>query len=259
MLNPNSSKFYEKISVIFLAIFFVQAPVFAQDASQNAITEPKPNSSAIVRTLSISGESELKVAPDVAYFSVGIEASDADAKKAMDQAAKASEAIMTTLTDAGIKAEDIATQGVQLDLVYNGGERGIFGRPDAYHATNTMDVTVRELDTLPVLLGALADAGANSMGGLRFDISNREEREDEAMLLAVDDAKGRAQKIAKRAEVTLGKPLQIKFGNVDIDVPVVLEMADASFESAPKSASRVAVSPGLITLYSHVEMQYQLE
>jgi uncharacterized protein YggE len=68
-----------------------------------------------------------------------------------------------------------------------------------YVARNTVEVRVDEIDRVGELLELAVGSGATSVSGVRFDLKDRAKHEREALRLAVDDARGRAEAVAAAA------------------------------------------------------------
>ena len=110
----------------------------------------------------------------------------------------------------GVATEDIRTTSISLVQEFEfTGSRGAV--PVGVRFTTSLRVTVRDLDVVGATIdGAVAAAGDNlRLGGISFDVSNRTEIEDELRLSAIDQAIARAQAIAARAGVSLGRIVAI--------------------------------------------------
>jgi uncharacterized protein YggE len=78
-----------------------------------------------------------------------------------------------------------------------------------YRASNTVHVTVRDLDKLGEVLSRAVEAGANSAWGISFEIDDDEPLVEKARAEAVADAREQATELAKLAGVTLGPVVSI--------------------------------------------------
>jgi Uncharacterized conserved protein len=70
------------------------------------------------KTISVTGEGEVTVAPDICILSLGIEAQDKEVTKAQAVAAGAMNDVMTTLEEKGILEKDIQTSAYSIDPVW---------------------------------------------------------------------------------------------------------------------------------------------
>lgn len=168
----------------------------AAPVAQLPLTEP-------VRTLSINGHGEVTLTPDIAYIYVGVHSENEDAGDAVAENNDQAQAVIDALKAAGVKASDISTSNFSLWYSQN---YDLNGQPDGgkYVVDNTVYITVRDLDTLGDVLGTAIEAGANTVNGISFDVSDKDAAMAEAREKAVADARAQAEELAGLAEVELG-------------------------------------------------------
>jgi len=156
------------------------------------------------RTLSITGHGEVSLTPDIAYIYVGVHTEHEVAGTAVADNNEQAQTVIDALRAAGIKAEDISTSNFSLWYSQN---YDFEGKPtDAkYVVDNSVFITVRNLDQLGDILGTAIDAGANSVNGISFDVSDKEAALADARAQAVADARTQATELAGLAEVELGE------------------------------------------------------
>src|SRR5262249_60579580 len=101
----------------------------------------------------------------------------------------------------GIAADAIRTLAIDVhqEFDFTNGKR----IPRGYVAINTIEARVDALDRLGEVLDAVVTAGATSIGNVRFDVRDRTKHEREAVRLAVQDARGRAEAAAAGAGRTI--------------------------------------------------------
>jgi uncharacterized protein len=78
-----------------------------------------------------------------------------------------------------------------------------------YTATNSVEVTIRNLDAAGKVLSAATGAGANQLHGIRFEIEDPSALQADARKKAVEDARARAERLAQLAGVKLGPAVSI--------------------------------------------------
>jgi uncharacterized protein YggE len=78
-----------------------------------------------------------------------------------------------------------------------------------YTATNSVEVTIRNLDAAGKVLSAATGAGANQLYGIRFEIEDPSALQADARKKAVEDARARAERLAQLAGVKLGPAVSI--------------------------------------------------
>ena len=185
----------------FVAALALAAPALAQD--------PGPP------TLGVTGLGEVSVAPDMATLRIGVETRADSAAAAVEANNEAAQAIIATVKENGVAAEDIQTANFSVSPVY---DETSFQRPQGpriigYQATNQVVTRVRDIDRLPELLDATVGSGANRIDGLEFGLADDTATSDEARRLAVEDARRKAQVYAEAAGgVELGEIRSISEG-----------------------------------------------
>lgn len=78
-----------------------------------------------------------------------------------------------------------------------------------YHVTNVVSVKIRQMDNAGDIIDAAIEAGANSIEDVSFAVDNPIQYRMQALELAVADAKGKAELLARLTGVTLGPPITI--------------------------------------------------
>ena len=164
------------------------------------------------RTISLSGHGEVKAAPDMAIVTTGVSTQAATAADALAANTTAMTALFAALKAAGIAEKDMQTSNfmIQPRYDYNDGKQPpvLVG----YDVSNTVTVTVRQIDSLGALLDTVVKAGSNQINGISFDVSTPTEGLDEARKLAAADATRKAKLYAETLGVTLGPVLSISEG-----------------------------------------------
>jgi uncharacterized protein YggE len=123
-----------------------------------------------------------------------------------------------------------------------------------YIVENTVFVIVRDLDLLGEILGTVVEAGANSIFGIQFDVSDKTQAISRARKAAIEDAQVKAEELAQAAGVTLGEVQSInEFGG--IPVPVFEGKGGGGKES---SVAQVPVSLGQLSLTVQVTVNYNI-
>ncbi|KAA3642347.1 MAG: DUF541 domain-containing protein [Chloroflexi bacterium] len=159
-------------------------------------------------SLAVNGTGVVTLDPDIVTISIGVNTEDDDAGTAVSRNNRQVEDIMAALSEMGITAEDVQTNNFS---IWPRQDYDFEGNPisTSYVVDNTLTVTVRDLDSLGDVLDAAIDAGANSIYGINFSISDREDAISQATQLAMENAEARAQNLAGVASVELGEVLFI--------------------------------------------------
>ena len=215
--------------------------------------------------ISASGTASLSRAPDVARVSFAVETNADTETVATQQNAAISARVRSAVERLGIHAAAIITQ--YYTLRYNprpeptpppvpmrrpAATPVISGDRYGYVVTNTLEVT-----STPARIGSIIDAavgaGATSVGGISYDLSNRHSAYLEAVRLAVADAKSQAQAAAAASGAHLGAVHRIFVGGErpvePLQTPVMRAMA------APVPTE---ITPGEVRIFATVTLEYEL-
>jgi uncharacterized protein len=171
------------------------------------------------RTLSVNGEGTVKVAPDIALMYLSVITQDPDVSKAWDGNNAKATAVIAAVEGLGVKAEDIRSdftviQQDKYDPITNQPTGEIF-----YIVTHTLTVTARDLTKVGDILGAAQAAGVNSVGGVSFALEDPTQAISQARVLAVADARSRADEIAKGLGVKIVKVLSVNEYGASVPMP----------------------------------------
>ena len=210
---------------------------------------------------SILGTGTIIAEPDVAYISTGIISEGETAEEALNQNSNSMANVFKVLEDAGIERKHIQTSNfsVQPRYVHHRPKQGQEQRPPrivGYRVDNTVTVKIVELDNTGKVISEVVKFGSNSLGNIRFDVSNRQELMDEARVKAVEDARRKAEIYTKAAGVSLGKVLAISEGGAG-QQPRRFKAASRSLAVA--EAAPAPVSGGEASISVRVNMTWELE
>jgi len=158
--------------------------------------------------VSITGQGKVAYQPDVANVIVGVQIDKmAKAEDALKQLNEKMGKVSAAIKALGIKEEDIKTQNYSLlpqyDYVNN------VNTLSGYNANEQLVVKVSDIKTNPNNVSRIVEeaskAGANQILGINYDLSNGEDLKQQARILAIADAKNKANVLAQAAGVELGE------------------------------------------------------
>ncbi len=141
--------------------------------------------------ITVNGTGEVRVSADTAVISLGVNARDRDVLKAQQKVNETIAAIRKALIDQGVKEEHINTEFINIYAMYD--YQNDQEQLAAYNASSTLAIRVTDMTTVGALIDVCFAAGANTLNGIYFSASDTEEAETEAMKMAVEDAKTKAQ------------------------------------------------------------------
>lgn len=206
--------------------------------------------------VTVSGEGEVRAEPDIAVVTVGVTHTDPDAQTAMDEVSRRLAAVIAAARSLGVEGRDIQTTGLSLSPIYRQRRSGEeTPEIEAFRASNSVSLTVRDLPRASRVLDAALAAGANTIGGLRFGLSDPERLRLEALAAAVRNAEARAQTMAAAAGVTLTGVVSIQEESISVPPRPAADFARAAPAVA---APEVPVEPGEMVIRVRVRVSYSL-
>lgn len=239
-----------------LAIFTLSLSLGFGPAPMHPAALAQTTEAGVLRYITVTGTSEVRVVPDMASISTGVLAVADTAAGALSEITDVSNALLEQIRGAGIDAADVQTSGLSVrpDYRETRGAQPSELRIAGFVASTDLNVTVRDLDALGPLMDTLvADGGANQLGGVSFGISDPKAAQNLARQAAVADALATAALLAEAAGTGLGAVISISDGAVPqpFPGPVMAEMnMMRSMEIAPGNlevSARVTLVIELVT------------
>ncbi len=158
--------------------------------------------------LAVIGEGKVEVSPDTAYVDAGITVDNrGTVKEVQDTINTINNKIINALRDIGIEKTDIKTSNYSVypNYKYDNNINTING----YNGNATVEVKVRNTQTVSQVIETVTSAGANQIQGVRFTIDKPEVFREEARDKAIANAREQAEKMAKNLGIKLGKIVNI--------------------------------------------------
>lgn len=217
--------------------------------------------SAAVPTISVSGTGELVLIPDMATVQFSVEASRKDnAGEAMEAASQTMDAIAQALGALGVAEEDMQTTNFYMYEQYQYDKNGNPTGAPKYNVSNTLSVKIYDIDNVGQYIDEAIAAGATGSHGISFDVKDPRARENEALQLALENARSRAEALAAAAGKKVGDVLLLNDGT-QLSEQVVYDMEPAAAERAydfSSSGSSSKMQAGTYKLTAKVSVRYTL-
>lgn len=215
---------------------------------------PTPVATPSAHTISVTGNGQVNVSPDIAVATLGVETRNTDVTVAVSDNATASKAVADAIRGLGVQDKDIQTSNFTVYSQEVTGPNGQSTGQVNYVVDNSISFTIRDLSKLGQILGAALGAGANSVQGVSFSLADQAPAMLRARVKAVQDAQARAATLAAAAGVKLGPPISIS----EVTVSPTPVMAQAMGLGGGGS-SAVPVSSGSLSVDVTVTMVFQIQ
>ena len=231
---------------------YVLAAALLSFAADPAAAQTAPGQTAEGPVVVASGEGTVKKAPDRAWLQVTGESRARSPREAQRLNAEVMAAVLQKLRGSGLPADAIQTRAYDLQPEYDyaNGRQTLRG----YVARNTLDVRVDELSRVGELLDLAVTSGATSVGRVRFDLKDRDGAEREALRLAVEDARRRADAAATGAGMKVERVLRIEEQRARIIPPPMPMMMEARVGGVGDAAAPPPIAPGELEVRASVTL-----
>ncbi len=171
------------------------------------------------RTVTVMGEGVMTVLPDQAVVRFGIVSTSSSPEEARAMNASAAAAALNEVRGLGVADNHIRVDRLQLqpERRYNPETRTY--DQIGFEAIRDVSVTLTDLDQLPILVARIVQSGANRLNGITYELSDRESILQEALKLAAQNARLKANLLATTLGATLGPVSQISEQGIQIPRP----------------------------------------
>jgi uncharacterized protein YggE len=215
--------------------------------AMTAAAQAQPPDARQARTIAVTGEGEVKAAPDQASLSAGVVTQARTAADALAANSRTMNAVFATLKRLGLPDKSIQTSDFSVSPQYPPDRSDETGKIIGYRVSNEVTATV-EIAKLGPALDALVSAGSNSLGNIAFTIRDPKPLLAQARAGAVADAIVRAQTYAKAAGVALGPILTISEGEAEAPRPLY-RMATTVAAPAPIAGGEESVAASVNVVF----------
>ncbi|MBI5652904.1 MAG: SIMPL domain-containing protein [Chloroflexi bacterium] len=246
------------VGLTLTALALIAAIVWLTTTNPARAADPSP------RLITVTGDADVKVAPDEVILVLGVETADKNLSVAKSQNDERAKKVIAAAQARGIEAKHIQTEQIRIEPRYS----------DSY-ATNLMSyvvrktivITLKDISKFEDLQTAALDAGANRVHGIQFQTTELRKHRDQARALAIQAAQEKATAMAKSLGQKIGKPNSIQenysswwswydrwWGGGAMSQNVVQNVGGAG--ASPDEGS---FAPGQITVNARVTVSFELE
>ena len=203
----------------------------------------------------VTGQGIIEIPADIAQLSIGVESRETTVSAARQEAANTMEKVLDAIKENGVSEDDIVTTNLNIypqtiwvevsDSLGRHSEPRIIG----YTVSNTVQVTVRDIDNLSPVVDTAATAGGDliRINSIQFTVDDSSAYGEKIRQHAAADALAKADVYALAMGVTLGELVYLT--EISSSVPMsydtpMAEMAamDRAFKSTPISSGDVNLS-----------------
>ena len=213
------------------------------------------------RTVTVTATVTVQTDPDTATIQFGVVTSARDVAQASAANAAQMDGLIRALAAAGIPEEDVHTSSYYVNTRYN------YQKPDedgnypiiGYEVSNTLSVTVRNVDQAGSIIDLALASGATSCNGISFSSSGAGEASDQALTAALAEGHRKAALIAASCGGSLGELQHVT--EVYTSGNVVLSAKRSAMDAAAEpeeAAFGTYINGDSVTFSATVEMTFEL-
>ena len=231
-----------RITALLVALFFT--------ASVQAVNLPnQPH-------VYVEGNAELKIKPDTVKFQLRIEDMQLESIRAKATVDQRSNTLIALCKKLKVAKEDISTTSLDIrpEYRYDRGERSYAGT----RVSRDITITLRSLEKYPEVIAALFESKVSETLNTQLLVSDEKKQRDVVLQKATEDAKQRAESLAKVQGVKLGGVYSVsQFSDAQ---PIVHQEFNAlnSYAKMSRDAGPEPFEPGMISLEARIYVVYLL-
>lgn len=268
-MEESKTNFYKTTTVLAMALtVLIVAMIITEIKSYKYIG----GGVAATNTISVSGDGEVYAAPDIATISFTVQEKAKKLADAQDAVNKKVQASLDGVRKAGVAEKDIKLQNYSSYPTYEWQSEGSApcsadvcpayyyrGKQvlNGYEVSQTVIITVRDLDKVSTLVDGLGTSGVTNIQGPAFAIDKIDDIKAEARKEAIEKAEAKAEVLAKDLNVNLVRIVSFSESG---DYPMY--RAEASYAKgmgmAPESASLPDLPKGEQKVVSNVTISYEI-
>ena len=213
-------------------------PAWGQEAEATA---------ELPRYITVTGSGEIQIVPDLVHVSLGIENQDRDLQAAREENARRTREVLAVAGKFGIPEHRTRTAHLRIEPRYSHKNQEL----QDYFVRRAVDLAMDDLSQFEALLAALVEAGVVKVHGLKFDHSQIDVQRAEARLLAVRNARDKAEALADELDQMIGAPMEITEGVRPM--PLGRGAVPAAMDTSAQT-----LAPGLITVGARVTVRFKM-
>lgn len=208
-------------------------------------------------TISVVGDATVKSPPDEAVLTLSVESDGQDPATAMNRNSSSVSDVIGRVKREGVKDENIETANISVYAIRTYTETGQ-EKLNGYRATNSVIVTVSDAKQVGKILSAAVEAGANSVSGPVWQLSDDTKVVAEALKKAAQNARQKAEALAESLGVDLGDVVMMSENSVQLPVYPAYSNSYAGKTDAAGVVAETPVSAGTLDVTATVTVTFAL-
>jgi uncharacterized protein YggE len=161
-------------------------------------------------TITVSSTATISTQPDEAVITFSVHTEDADSTVALNESSRTMNGVIAAMKALGIAQRDMETTNISLSPQTI--DRGTSSESTIYNSSTSLTVKVHDFDVIGNAIQKGVQAGATSVRGVRFQVSDPVGAKKRALTAAVEGARAKADALAAAAGTQVTGVIQIREG-----------------------------------------------
>ena len=175
------------------------------NASFGQTSEP---SGGAPHTVTVSSTATISTAPDEAVITFGVHTDSSDSVAALNESSRIMDDVISAMKRLEVTERDMETKNVHVSpQTVN---RGTASETTIYNSSTTLEVTLHDFDRIGTAIRDGVAAGATSVRGVKFQVSDPAGAKKRALEAAVRSARAKADALAGAAGASVTGVVQIR-------------------------------------------------
>jgi len=206
-------------------------------------------------TISVTGFGKTRSDPDRASITVGVNIANEDITRAVEESNQIIARITNAVMELGVLESDIQTTNFTIWAEDQWDpETGQRMEEKLYRVDSQIQIIVNDTEKIGKILETSIANGANNIYGLSFGIQDSSDLAAEARVLALEDARQRAEQIAQELGVTLGEVQHA----VEVSGGSVMPYFEAAMYGIGGGGGSPPISEGSMTVTVSIEVTFKI-
>lgn len=245
--------------VALVGLFLLSLVAFFMLKARNEARQYKFIGVPIERnTITVSGEGKVTAIPNVATVDLGTITEKSTVAEAQKENTRIMNEVNKKLEGFGVVKKDMQTTDYRIYPVYDylsTGQSKIRG----YVVTQNLRVKVRDLGKIGDVIGEAGSLGANQIGGINFEVDEPDAVEQEARIKALQNAKEKADALAKVVGVKLRRVVSFEESVNEPQYPQPYYYEKAGLGAADSRGAAPTVEAGSTEFKITATVTYEIE
>lgn len=224
-----------------------------------------------VPLITVSGQAEVKVAPDEVIFTLSVVKLDKDLLAAKEQNDRSVRSIMELARRYQIPTQEVQTDYISVEPKYREERRQtVMTEPvesrrifEGYQVSKTVVIRLKDISRFESLLSDILKAGIDRIGGVEFRTSDMRRYRDQARALAMRAAREKAVAMTKEIGQTIGRAYSIReegfsYGGSRANFSINSNAVSTEGGGGATDEDSNTIAPGMITVSARVTVNFRL-